>query len=71
MLETVIFFLFASVAVAAGLAILMSTNIVRMAYWLIAMLISVAGLYFFGAGYGYYNRNRLVGQMARKHLPGA
>jgi len=29
------------------------------------------GLYFFGAGYGYYNRNRLVGQMARRHLPGA
>jgi len=29
------------------------------------------GLYFTGMGYGYYNRNRLVGQMARKHLPGA
>jgi len=29
------------------------------------------GLYFFGAGYGYYYRNRLVGQMARRHLPGA
>jgi len=29
------------------------------------------GLYFAGAGYGYYNRNRLVGQMARNHLPGA
>jgi NADH-quinone oxidoreductase subunit H len=29
------------------------------------------GLYGAGAGYGYYNRNRLVGQMARKHLPGA
>jgi NADH-quinone oxidoreductase subunit H len=29
------------------------------------------GLYFAGMGYGYYNRNRLVGHMARKHLPGA
>jgi NADH-quinone oxidoreductase subunit H len=29
------------------------------------------GLYFFGAGYGYYYRNRLVGHMARRHLPGA
>ena len=29
------------------------------------------GLFFAGAGYGYYNRNRLVGHMARKHLPGA
>jgi hypothetical protein len=28
-------------------------------------------LYFAGMGYGYYNRDRLVGQMARKHLPGA
>ena len=51
MLETVIFFLFASVAVIAGLAILLSTNIVRMAYWLIAMLISVAGLYFLMGAY--------------------
>ena len=51
MLETVIFFLFATVAVAAGVAILLSTNIVRMAYWLIAMLISVAGLYFLMGAY--------------------
>ena len=29
------------------------------------------GLFFAGAGYGYYNRNRLVGSMVRKHLPGA
>ena len=35
----------------AGLAILLSTNIVRMAYWLIAMLISVAGLYFLMGAY--------------------
>ncbi len=29
------------------------------------------GLYFAGMIYGYWNRNRLVGQMARRHLPGA
>lgn len=29
------------------------------------------GLYFAGMGYGYLNRNRLVGRMARRHLPGA
>jgi NADH-quinone oxidoreductase subunit H len=29
------------------------------------------GLWFWGAGYGYYNGDELVGQMARKHLPGA
>src|SRR5512143_560195 len=51
MLETVIFILFAMVAVTAGLGILLSTNIVRMAYWLIAMLISVAGLYFLMGAY--------------------
>jgi NADH:ubiquinone oxidoreductase subunit 6 (subunit J) len=51
MLETVIFGLFAIVAVTAGLAILLSTNIVRMAYWLIAMLVSVAGLYFLMGAY--------------------
>jgi NADH:ubiquinone oxidoreductase subunit 6 (subunit J) len=51
MLETIIFVLFAAVAVIAGLAILLSTNIVRMAYWLIAMLISVAGLYFLLGAY--------------------
>lgn len=51
MLETAIFFLFAAVAVAAGAAILVSTSIVRMAYWLIAMLVSVAGLYFLMGAY--------------------
>ena len=51
MLETLIFGLFAAVAVVAGVAILVSTNIVRMAYWLIAMLISVAGLYFLLGAY--------------------
>lgn len=51
MLETAVFILFATVAVTAGLAILLSTNIVRMAYWLIAMLISVAGLYFLMGAY--------------------
>jgi NADH-quinone oxidoreductase subunit J len=51
MMETIIFVLFASAAVIAGLAILLSTNIVRMAYWLIAMLISVAGLYFLMGAY--------------------
>jgi len=29
------------------------------------------GLFIFGAGYGYCNRNRLVGSMVRRHLPGA
>jgi NADH-quinone oxidoreductase subunit H len=29
------------------------------------------GLYFAGIVYGHWNRNRLVGRMARKHLPGA
>lgn len=51
MLETAIFILFAAVAVTAGVAILLSTNIVRMAYWLIAMLVSVAGLYFLMGAY--------------------
>ena len=51
MLETIIFLLFAAVAVIAGLAILLSTNIVRMAFWLITMLIAVAGLYFLMGAY--------------------
>ena len=51
MLETLIFFLFAGLAVVAGVAILLSTNIVRMAYWLITMLIAVAGLYFLMGAY--------------------
>jgi len=46
MLETVIFFFLAGLAVAAGVAILLSTSIVRMAYWLITMLVAVGGLYF-------------------------
>jgi len=45
MLEKLIFILFAVPAVVAGVAILLSTNIVRMAFWLITMLIAVAGLY--------------------------
>jgi NADH-quinone oxidoreductase subunit J len=51
MLETVIFFFLAGLAVAAGVAILLSTSIVRMAYWLITMLIAVAGLYFLMGAY--------------------
>jgi len=31
----------------------------------------LVGLYFAEVGYGYYNRNRLVGPMVRRHLPGA
>ncbi len=51
MLETVIFFLLAGLAVAAGVAILLSTSIVRMAYLLITMLIAVGGLYFLLGAY--------------------
>jgi NADH-quinone oxidoreductase subunit J len=51
MLEKLIFLLFAVPAVGAGAAILVSTNIVRMAFWLITMLISVAGLYFLMGAY--------------------
>ena len=51
MFETAIFILFAGLAVAAGVAILLSINIVRMAYWLIAMLVAVAGLYFLMGAY--------------------
>ena len=51
MFEKLIFFLFALPAVVAGIAILVSTNIVRMAFWLITMLISVAGLYFLMGAY--------------------
>jgi len=51
MLETVIFFLLAGLAVAAGVAILVSTSIVRMAYWLITMLVAVGGLYFLLGAY--------------------
>jgi NADH:ubiquinone oxidoreductase subunit 6 (subunit J) len=51
MLETAIFFFLAGMAVAAGVAILLSTSIVRMAYWLITMLIAVGGLYFLLGAY--------------------
>ncbi len=51
MLEAMIFFLLAGLAVVAGLAILLSTSIVRMAYWLITMLVAVAGLYFLMGAY--------------------
>lgn len=51
MLETVIFLFLAGLAVAAGVAILLSTSIVRMAYWLITMLVAVAGLYFLLGAY--------------------
>ncbi len=51
MLEKILFILFAVPAVASGVAILLSSNIVRMAFWLIAMLVSVAGLYFLMGAY--------------------
>jgi len=51
MLEMTMFFLFAFLSVAAGVAILLSTNIVRMAFWLITMLVAVAGLYFLMGAY--------------------
>jgi NADH:ubiquinone oxidoreductase subunit 6 (subunit J) len=51
MFEKSMFFLFALPAVVAGVAILVSANIVRMAFWLITMLISVAGLYFLMGAY--------------------
>lgn len=51
MLEKFLFIFFALPAVASGVAILLSTNIVRMAFWLIAMLVSVAGLYFLMGAY--------------------
>jgi NADH-quinone oxidoreductase subunit J len=51
MFEKMIFFLFALPAAVSGVAILLSANIVRMAFWLIAMLISVAGLYFLMGAY--------------------
>ncbi|MCU0917054.1 MAG: NADH-quinone oxidoreductase subunit NuoH [Planctomycetes bacterium] len=44
-------------------------NIVRAVLGLIGL--GLVGLYVFGAGYGYYYRQRLVGSMVRKHLPGA
>lgn len=46
MIEGLVFYLFALVALIAGFGVLLSKQIVRLAYWLIAMLASVAGLYF-------------------------
>lgn len=43
--------MFGALAVVSGLLILVSRNIVRMAYLLIAMLLSVAGLYFLMGAY--------------------
>jgi NADH-quinone oxidoreductase subunit J len=46
MIESILFYLFALVAVTAGAVILLTNDIVRMAYLLIGMLLAVAGLYF-------------------------
>lgn len=51
MVKYPLFYFFALSAVGSGLAILLSTDIVRMAYWLIGMLISIAGLYFLRGAY--------------------
>jgi NADH-quinone oxidoreductase subunit J len=51
MIKLSFFYLFALSSVIAGVAIIFSTNIVRMAYWLIGMLLSVAGLYFLQGSY--------------------
>lgn len=51
MFEGLLFALFAVPAVVSGVAILLSTSIVRMAFWLITMLIAVAGLYFLMGAY--------------------
>ncbi len=51
MLELVIFYLFAVFTIISGCAILFSTSIVRMTYWLIGMLMTVAGLYFLLGAY--------------------
>ena len=45
MIEYVLFYLFGLVAVSSGMLILFCTNIVRMAYLLIGMLLAVAGIY--------------------------
>jgi NADH-quinone oxidoreductase subunit H len=44
-------------------------NVLRGVLGLLGLVL--LGLYFAGMVYGYYNRNRLVGSMVRKHLPGA
>lgn len=46
MTEYTLFYLFALAAVSFGVLILVCTNIVRMAYLLIGMLLSLAGIYF-------------------------
>ena len=51
MIKAFFFYMFVLSSVAAGVAIIASTNIVRMAYWLIGMLLSVAGLYFLQGAY--------------------
>jgi NADH:ubiquinone oxidoreductase subunit 6 (subunit J) len=49
--ETLLFLMFGALAVVSGLLILISRNIVRMAYLLVAMLLSVGGLYFLMGAY--------------------
>ncbi len=51
MIKSIIFYMFAVIAVSSGLAIIASANIVRMAYCLIAMLMAVSGLYFLQGAY--------------------
>ncbi len=51
MIEAILFYMFSVFAVGCGLAILFSRNIVRMAYWLIGMLMAVAGIYFLIGAY--------------------
>jgi len=46
MIASALFYIFALAAVSAGLLILFSTSIVRMAYLLIGMLLALAGIYF-------------------------
>lgn len=46
-----LFYFFAFSAVGSGLGIAVSSDIVRMAYWLIGLLISIAGLYFLEGAY--------------------
>ena len=46
MLEAVLFYMFGGLIVAAAMGIAIGGNIVRMAYWLIALLGGVAGLFF-------------------------
>lgn len=43
---TILFWIFASISCAAAVAVVATQNVVRMAFWLIVSLGSVAGLYF-------------------------